>query len=321
MNTANILFTCLMTINYSTLYAMEIIELLPQKKDVLVITQIKKPNHIPHLSFKEIRCSFKAIDNIYQSKILPVKIEKLLSQSFTFNMALLPQEITYKIIEYMFYAYNKNELSNDKNNELIEKFYIKPLLCTQKKHIEIQKMVTDLLHNNKEIADFYNNDELIPVFFNLPDDQYQEIMELLSPPLVPSPEIPILIINQFEEDKIKNYPLTIRNILRIQKVFSIKKTNPTDFVINEQKINNKHTIGDKKNPKGTIIGAIAGLGCGAIFTIMWGSGGITRDMIFTYTLCSTLLTTWTTLSGTFIGIGIDRASNYFIERNTVNVDI
>lgn len=314
MNIINAILIYLIIISFSTLHTMEIVFSPLQKQYIPPIIYVQTIQDIPKLSLAEI--------HKYSTKIPLIK-EKLLSRSITFNIALLPKEITCTILKLMFNTYKNNipyiaKIITNEYDDLTDQFYAMPLLFAQKKHVKIQKIVQCLIDSHPNLSSIFNK-ELIPEFFKLSDKQYYNVMKFLTASSTPSITIPIIVIHPFEENEIKNYPKIIQQVLCFQNKSLTKKIDDIIF-LNKRPPHNNRKKETKKSLKATTIGGIGGFGCGTILSIA-GSIGLSIHVTPIYIVGSVIATCITTLAGMYIGTGIDLKTENFIIQDSIESDV
>jgi|SRR4030095_8973245 len=236
MNIINALFIYSLT-NFFIANAMDHVPLLSQQDNLSFNTiQINIPQDIPkRLSFKTIGLYFEHLSEKKCTDLYAITNNKslsLLSESFTFNVALLPKELTRKIIYLM--------LDKDEISAII--FYKIPLFYAYQKYYEARTMIEkSSLKNNKPIH----------LLFRLPFEKQKQIMD----PLTQSPISAIIYSEIFITKKQK------------QEIISYPQEIKTEFFTDENIV----VIDDEAEQKycGTIssitqLGTFIGLICGVV---------------------------------------------------------
>jgi hypothetical protein len=242
----------------------------------LVPHSISKIKNIPKLSLKQIKPCFNALSSNSQLNLLTTK-NQLLPKSFTFNLALLPDDIIHKVITYMF---------NNKDETSATIFCKSPLFYAHKHYLRTQKII--------QLLPFHNQ-QLTSTLFQRPSEQHQEIIELLTPSFLQSIN-PIIIINEIGKKKIYSYPKEIQKILF---------TNNRIF----QSENIKQKLWNRCSYNIAPAGMILGIAGGIFLTRQQLTDQECSECIKSPWLCAIFTTALTTIVFTYLSAALDTANH------------
>lgn len=194
MKINNILFLCCITLFNTLTYTMN-------EEELKILIQGKQNNHlhlktiqdIPELSFQNIKTCFEKLPNTTRINLSTTINQHniLLSDSLTFNIAMLPTQAVHNILSFML---NHDEIAT-------EKFYKTPLWYAVKRYNDAYNMMQKSALKHKPTG----------LLFRLPLKQQKEIMEIMSPSSFAKILYGNIVIDKKEKKIIMQYNPEIRN--------------------------------------------------------------------------------------------------------------
>lgn len=297
---------------------MEHVPLVPQKDQLINIIQIKKIQEIPLFSFEKINLYFKDT-NILQSYcnnlLTNKKMEDLLSKSLILKVALLPRDVTCKIIKHMFQDDDETLVITDDDDKgalatkWATKFYTTPLFYAFEKYNKVRNIAQCLSPGNG----------LAPMLFQIPDEEYQDLaknveqltsstLSLPTPDELESNKLPIMLMSESEAEAFQSYPEKLQETLLTGKNIRVVKDNQYCIYI--------------CNPiNGKLIGGLIGLGLGLYGCLTLETVSTTKTSFTAFIIVPTIFTALTTLTGYTMGMLTDTIKNRCINANTTELCI